>query len=312
MTAGVRAGSSNDGYFVVAGTDRISIDGTGRVNVPGTIVSTSPTTGALTVAGGLGVNGAANIAGNTAITANLGIGSAVSTYKVEVAGGSLGTTAGNQTLLQRFTTSTSNSDFLEITKTRISNGTSWNSAGTRIQQRVDSTWMGYIQFNGNNDGGLSFGTGTAASATAIAERMRLDSSGRMTLPFQPAFDVSSNTAVTASNVQSFNVVYVNRGNHFSTANGRFTAPVAGTYLFNTATIKSASSTTVVGRIYLRRNGTILYNSRHLRLSEGSNFGEGSCTWIVELAVNDFVDVLVGAGASHASHEYTWFNGYLIG
>lgn len=57
MSAGIRAGGSNDGYFVVNGTDRISIDSTGKVTIPATVASTSSTTGSLVVAGGVGVGG---------------------------------------------------------------------------------------------------------------------------------------------------------------------------------------------------------------------------------------------------------------
>ena len=91
---------------------------------------------------------------------NVGISTTTPTYKLDIASSGLGTTAGNQSLAQRISTTTSNSDVLEITNTRVSTGTDWQTAGYRIQQKVDSTWMGYIQFNGNNNGGISFGTGT--------------------------------------------------------------------------------------------------------------------------------------------------------
>jgi hypothetical protein len=69
---------------------------------------------------------------------------------------------------------------LELTNTRVANGSDWQTAGFRIQQKVDTTWMGYIQFNGNNNGGISFGTGTnTVSAITNTEKVRIDINGRV-------------------------------------------------------------------------------------------------------------------------------------
>ena len=151
------------------------------------------------------------------------------------------------------------------------------------------------------------------NGTTFVSTMTIDSSGRILKPQHPCFDVASSSGVSDGNVQTYNTVYINNGSHFSTSTSRFTAPVTGNYIFNAATIKSGGSTTAVGRLYLRKNGTILYGSRHLRLSEGSNYGDGSCTWVVQINASDYVDVFMNGNAgSHSSVEYTWFNGMLIG
>jgi len=112
---------------------------------------------------------------------NVGIGNISPTFKVDLTGGSLGGTIGNQILLQRLASTDSNVNSLEITETRDGTGTSWTTAATRLQEKIDSTWMGFIQFNGtNNNGGITFGTGTSTvSAVSISERIRIDSSGNM-------------------------------------------------------------------------------------------------------------------------------------
>lgn len=117
---------------------------------------------------------------------NVGINTSSPTAKLDIAAGALGTTAGSTVSYQRLYSTTANGDYLEITNTRTSAGSDWTTAGSRLQQKVDFTWMAYIQFNGGsgttNDGGISFGTGlTNTSSVSIPERMRIDSSGGLIL-----------------------------------------------------------------------------------------------------------------------------------
>ena len=99
------------------------------------------------------------------------------TGNVGITGPNLGTTVGSQSLAQKITINNGNLDYCEITNTRQVAGSAWNGAGTRIQEKIDATYMAYIQFNGVVDGGISFGTGLNASPTGISERLRIDSTG---------------------------------------------------------------------------------------------------------------------------------------
>ena len=116
------------------------------------------------------------------LAGNLGIGTTAPTYKLDINGNSLGTTAGNQVSLARLISASANADSLEVTNTRVSAGTSWTTAGFRLQQKVDSTWMAWQQFNGGADGGIVWGAGTTtSSAIGVTEKMRLDASGRLSI-----------------------------------------------------------------------------------------------------------------------------------
>ena len=113
---------------------------------------------------------------------NVGIGTAASpSAKLEIYNGSLGQTSGNIQEMLRLSTTNSNGSYLDFRQIRTSAGTNWNSAGTRIQQKIDATWMGYMQFNGTgNDGGVSFGTGTTTTAPGnVPERMSIASNGNV-------------------------------------------------------------------------------------------------------------------------------------
>lgn len=129
------------------------------------------------------------ISGNTTIvktltTNQIGIGTPTPSYKLDISSADvLGSVAGNQVPLLRTFNNDSNGEYLELTSTRTSNGSDWTTAGIRLQEKIDATWMGWMQFNGNgNQGGITFGTGTStANSISIPERMRIDNAGSMFL-----------------------------------------------------------------------------------------------------------------------------------
>lgn len=82
---------------------------------------------------------------------------------------SLGTTAGNELNMLTLKAGTSNNDRLLFTTERHSNGTDWQTAVHRIQRKVDTTPMGYIQFGNHASDTITFGRNTT-------EHMRIASS----------------------------------------------------------------------------------------------------------------------------------------
>lgn len=95
----------------------------------------------------------------------------------------LGSTLGNTSFYQSLRGSNGNANLLETFMIRDAAGADWTTAGSRIQQKIDSTWMGYMQFNGASvNAGIEWGAGTTTvSAQAIAPRMRLLSSGQLSI-----------------------------------------------------------------------------------------------------------------------------------
>ena len=202
-----------------ATTVRASTIGNSGATLTGTLstaaqtnITSVGTLSSVTISGASTANSYAAVAvyagtiGNTGATlsgGNLNIGAGViNNYKISVTGGSLSTTANSQILGQTLFCNSSNSDYLEISNTRNqAGGTDWTTAGWRLQEKIDSTWMGYIQFNtgsgtATNNGGISFGTGTStAGPNAISERIRIDSSGHLL----PAANVTYNLGSTTAN-----------------------------------------------------------------------------------------------------------------
>ncbi len=136
---------------------------------------------------------------NSAFLTNVGIGttSPLSALDVYANAGSTGilnvrnpqsnalaSTVNSYTILQRWLnyTSTSvggNAVYLNILNTRTSQGTDWYTTGLRLQAQVDTTYQAYLQFNGGNDYGISFGYSGSPSPNNAAEAMRIANGGNV-------------------------------------------------------------------------------------------------------------------------------------
>ena len=109
----------------------------------------------------------------------------------------LGSTLGNQEIAARFfSTYGGNGGGIDISHFRDAAGSDWTTAGTRIQQKIDSTWMAWQQFNGSgNPNGITWGTGNSTvSAQAVSEVMRIDSSGNVGIGTSSPSNWYSNSA----------------------------------------------------------------------------------------------------------------------
>ena len=160
------------------------------------------------------------------------------------------------------------------------------------------------------------------------ERVHLDDAGRVTMPYQPAFSaffsVSSPTPYTAgSRVLNFTTVSYNVGNHYDGTN-KFTAPVAGRYVF---LVNRALNTYGANQVIRHPsmgfdvNGTTNYGV-NTGVSTSSAVGSADYTHftvsmatVLNLNANDYVQVNFNyANSPSILYEYSssWFTGYLLG
>ena len=144
---------------------------------------------------------------------NIGIGNNSPVSKLDISGGALGTTLNSQLIISRLTsTAAGNISNIEISTIRDSAGTDWTTTGSRFQQKIDTTWQAWMQFNGTGkQQGISFGTGgSTTNALGVVERLRIDASGNLGLGVTPSawgsnFKALESAAAAAVVIASANV-----------------------------------------------------------------------------------------------------------
>lgn len=176
----------------------------------------------------------------------------------------------------------------------------WENYGVRIGSRIKTnTGAGGVY--------LTYGNDTVG--------MQIDGSGRVTMPGQPCF-YAYRTAnwTTVPGVVIFDTASVNVGGHYNILNGRFTAPVAGTYLF-TVYIMSYTTTNTFNDAWLRKNAGSSLVGYWLRPWSGNTTGAvNSMSAYITLAASDFIEFYVNNGPAFYSDGNAWirFGGHLIG
>ena len=186
-----------------------------------------------------------------------------------------------------------------------SGGTAAFSAGTIS---TDANWGMYFKANS--------GAAVAEFAfvnSAAVERMRIDSSGRITTPSQPAFHATSGNAPTTGAEWVFNSVTFNRGNYYNATTGRFTAPVTGVYYFYAFGLAGNADTSDI-RFSLRVNSATFAGARFIITKSAASWQTIRGQAVMNLNAGDYVSPWneQSAIAFHTDANYTGFGGYLIG
>lgn len=138
----------------------------------------------------------------------------------------------------------------------------------------------------DNDSSFRFYNGNYGSGT---ERLRIDSAGRVTMPYQPAFHVRGNGTQSWSGSSAYqtlqlNTALLNNGSAFNTSTYTFTAPVAGMYYFAGKITQTTSVTGPAASLFV--NGSQL--STELVIAYATAYKSSTGVAILSLAANDAV------------------------
>jgi len=166
--------------------------------------------GNLTVAGSISASNALSVA-SIYTPGNVGIGTSPSVAKLEVFGGTLGSTVGNTIELARFSDLNTNAGTLRIYQNRFSAGNNWTSAETRIQQRTDVTDQGYISFNPDGNGSVAIGAGGSERVRINATDGSVTSTGNETVLSDGYGSNDTGNGANTISLNYANGVYVGSG-----------------------------------------------------------------------------------------------------
>ena len=165
--------------------------------------------------------------------------------------------------------------------------------------------------------GVSNGGFTIRDIDAAANRLVIDSAGRVTMPFQPAFMLGRSggeVSFTGTNqvLTGFNFAVANVGGHMNVSTGTFTAPISGTYLFQASVWHNLniSSQSAIGFFV---NGSQWDESRTPQVS--GQYHKNVIVSTIPLAANDTVQLRTTGFNQHtmiASNQFNKYSGYLLG
>jgi hypothetical protein len=147
--------------------------------------------------------------------------------------------------------------------------------------------------------------------------MTIDKNGAVTKPYQPAFAAYNPLVTSQGNDVIFSINRFNTGGHYNSSNGRFTAPVAGKYIFTYSLLMRNDSSYM--RILFAING-VASTSYGDSLAGGGNsdaysgwsYDYSAMSVILPLNAGDYVTIENDGPQTTYGESYGQFSGYLLG
>jgi hypothetical protein len=139
----------------------------------------------------------------------------------------------------------------------------------------------YATYTASGYGNQQLVLQTGDGAGNLQNRLLINANGYVTTPYQPAFFAYGGNN-TSGNIIVPNTVVLNIGSCYNSANGVFTAPIAGSYMF-VGEVSTADGNNLYYNFYL--NGAAQGQSA---LCYGVTYQSATQTIILNLAANDQV------------------------
>ena len=212
------------------------------------------------------------------------------------------TTEGFATYGDKFTIANSGHCGMTIRSGTSSDGNIYFSDGTSGVDEV----RGFVEYKHS--------TNTLQLGANGATRLRITSSGHVTKPVQPSFAAYRNQSDwnVNGNYMVFNTTRHNIGGHYSTNNGRFTAPVDGSYYISFWSIYKNNYTNAAVKMYV--NGSRIYGGdiHWTRDDLGSNWDHVSYSQVVYMNTNDYIQIYSASNVTWHGNHWQCYSGYLLG